>query len=936
MTVSMTMCSRAELAPTLSGRQIERDLIDQHLRDAKEGRGSVLLIEGRAGLGKSRLLDEAVACADVDGFQVGSAVASPLGHHIPMAPLLTALFDGAEPVLDRTVHADVVPHEPSFWSVSRLATELEVAARRRPLLLCIDDVQAVDCETAAALGILTQRLSELPVVWILSLRPHGVTRAVADLVALLERHGAGKLALGPLDELAARRLTADLLAAEPSTALLEVAALAGGVPAMLVDLVRGLLEEGFALVEDGRAELVESQVPRRIGRQVRAAIAGTSPRAREVAAVAAALGNPVALVHLAAMLDVAPASLLAPIQELVNADLLIDDGRSLEFRAELDRRALIEQVAPSVSRALRLQAIDLLLDAGACPLQPARELAATARPGDKAALSTLMAASHAVGAVDPDLAAQLCRRAFEVTTVGDERRPVLAADLAAFLHDSGRVEEGKAIVDAVSREPLGADEEAMVRLAAARMVDLAPEARVDASLSALALSGVSAPWRAAHAAELVLNHLDDGHLEVAAALLPETEAADESAGGVAAARLPLAGARLVALGGDVERARADLEVINPAPAPTARPGARQAELFHAELLLALDDHETLQPLVTAGIDAAERAGQVGCARAWRRLQARLLLRRGRLGEADAMLARDLDGDDAAATADDARALLTLGELAIHVGDDRRTKALAGIAERAVETGGPAVRLLAAWFLACRAETTNNRAGARAWLARLGQERDVARLPMLTLEPLAAPRLVRMALSVGLDGLAVAAATTAVELARRNPTTPSIAAAAAHCRGLVEHDPDALAKAAECFGRASLTIAEASALEDLGVELAGGPSAGSAVDAFDSALHRYAECQASWDASRVRRRLRELGVRRRLVAPSRPTNGWGGLTAAELAVVRLVADGLTNRAVARQLYLSSHTVSMHLRHVFVKLGINSRVELTRLAVDHDLA
>ena len=242
-----------------------------------------------------------------------------------------------------------------------------------------------------------------------------------------------------------------------------------------------------------------------------------------------------------------------------------------------------------------------------------------------------------------------------------------------------------------------------------------------------------------------------------------------------------------------------------------------------------------------------------------------------------MLAGELDGDAAASTADDARTLLTMGELAIHVGDDRRTKALAGIAERAVETRGPAVRRLAAWFLARRAETSNDRAGARAWLGRLGQERDVARLPMLTLEPMAAPRLVRMALSVGLDGLAVAAATTAVDLARRNPTTPSVAAAAAHCRGLVEHDPDALARAAECFGRASLPIAAASALEDLGVELARGPSARSAVDAFDSALRRYAECEASWDASRVRRRLRKLGVRRRLVAPSRPTKGWGGLT-----------------------------------------------------------
>jgi DNA-binding CsgD family transcriptional regulator len=59
-----------------------------------------------------------------------------------------------------------------------------------------------------------------------------------------------------------------------------------------------------------------------------------------------------------------------------------------------------------------------------------------------------------------------------------------------------------------------------------------------------------------------------------------------------------------------------------------------------------------------------------------------------------------------------------------------------------------------------------------------------------------------------------------------------------------------------------------------------------------------------------------------------------MTDSELAVARLVAHGLSNREVAERLFLSPHTVSSHLRHVFGKLGVNSRVELSRLAVRHD--
>jgi DNA-binding CsgD family transcriptional regulator len=58
-----------------------------------------------------------------------------------------------------------------------------------------------------------------------------------------------------------------------------------------------------------------------------------------------------------------------------------------------------------------------------------------------------------------------------------------------------------------------------------------------------------------------------------------------------------------------------------------------------------------------------------------------------------------------------------------------------------------------------------------------------------------------------------------------------------------------------------------------------------------------------------------------------------MTASEVAVVQLVASGLTNKEVAERLYISPHTASGHLRHAFEKLGINSRVALTRIVAEH---
>jgi sigma-54 dependent transcriptional regulator, acetoin dehydrogenase operon transcriptional activator AcoR len=67
---------------------------------------------------------------------------------------------------------------------------------------------------------------------------------------------------------------------------------------------------------------------------------------------------------------------------------------------------------------------------------------------------------------------------------------------------------------------------------------------------------------------------------------------------------------------------------------------------------------------------------------------------------------------------------------------------------------------------------------------------------------------------------------------------------------------------------------------------------------------------------------------------KPTFGWTGLTDAERSIADLVAAGLTNREVGARLFLSRHTVDYHLRSIFVRLGVDSRVALTRLVLEHE--
>jgi DNA-binding CsgD family transcriptional regulator len=101
-----------------------------------------------------------------------------------------------------------------------------------------------------------------------------------------------------------------------------------------------------------------------------------------------------------------------------------------------------------------------------------------------------------------------------------------------------------------------------------------------------------------------------------------------------------------------------------------------------------------------------------------------------------------------------------------------------------------------------------------------------------------------------------------------------------------------------------------------------------------ALATYEAAGAIGDVTRVRSALRQRGVSLGTRGPrDRASTGWSSITPAEQRVVALAAEGLTTRQIGDRLHISSFTVGSHLRHVYQKLGINSRVQLTREVIKH---
>ena len=192
-------------------------------------------------------------------------------------------------------------------------------------------------------------------------------------------------------------------------------------------------------------------------------------------------------------------------------------------------------------------------------------------------------------------------------------------------------------------------------------------------------------------------------------------------------------------------------------------------------------------------------------------------------------------------------------------------------------------------------------------------------------PVIGADLVRLALAAG-DRGRIPEVVAAVDQVAATNQVASLAGAALRCRGLADDDAETLRAAADAYAASPRPLELALTCEEAAAAFARRGHDEPARPARTSGGHLRA-AGATRDLARVDAALRSLGVRhRRHGTRRRPASGWHSLTATELTVAGLAAEGLSNPQIGERLYVSRRTVQTHLAHIFAKLDICSRAEL----------
>jgi DNA-binding NarL/FixJ family response regulator len=435
----------------------ERELgeLESVLGEARGGKGGAIAIEASAGLGKTRLLQEARADGTQAGLAVLAARATELEQSFPFA-LVRQLFESPlaglpaeerEAVLEGATAArgalglgsnDGAPD--SFAVLHGLYWVTAALAERGPVLMAVDDAHSADAASLDYLSFLLPRLEELPVLLVLACRP-GEPDPSGGLGRILGDTSVRHLSPAPLSPEAAVALLADEVGQAPEPGFAAAChELTGGNPFLLSELARTIVEQGAEPV-DGEAERVRKLAPERVARTVLVRLGRLSPQAGDCARALAVLGDGSDIRLVAGLTGIAPEAASSAADEL-RASTIFDPGAEPRFIHPLVRNAIYVDI-PAGERALaHARAAALLRDHAADPERIATQLLATEARGDGATVETLLGAGKralATGAARSAIA--YLDRARREPPPADLRAAVLeplitatyrAADQAAF------------------------------------------------------------------------------------------------------------------------------------------------------------------------------------------------------------------------------------------------------------------------------------------------------------------------------------------------------------------------------------------------------------------------------------------------------------------------------------------------------------------------
>jgi tetratricopeptide (TPR) repeat protein len=429
---------------------LERDAalarIDRCLREAIAGGGSLLVVEGPAGIGKTRLLLAAerhgrelgLTTLSARGselerdfayglvrqlFEVPLVAASPperaeflagaAGHAARLFGLAAAQDDAADALLD-----------PSFAILHGLYWLSANLGRRSPLLLSVDDVHWADQASLRFLHYLGRRLRELPIAVVAAMRPARSADGSPLLAALAADPSAEILELEPLSQRAVAELIRQAFGTEVEPAF-EAACheVTGGVPFLVRELLREIAEAGIEPAA-AAASRVAGLAPRAVSHWVVHRLGRLSASARELARAAAVLGE--ADLRLAAGLaGVDPRAAATAADELAAAGIL-EGGRPLRFVHPVVRAAVEADIPPGERAGLHAAAAGRLASEGASAHRIAAHLLATDPAGDDRVVDSLLSAARtATASGAPDSAVAYLRRALAEPPSGRLRPDVL-------------------------------------------------------------------------------------------------------------------------------------------------------------------------------------------------------------------------------------------------------------------------------------------------------------------------------------------------------------------------------------------------------------------------------------------------------------------------------------------------------------------------------